>query len=95
MKPFRVICINASEIPGSHSVTNCPLKEGADYTVIAQGYGHDKNGFIKTFYDLAEFKILPEYGFDAYRFVRLPGLTADEMEEESKEAIVGIENPIN
>jgi hypothetical protein len=87
---MRLLCINNKPIPGAD---NSPeflnaIKEGRDY----DGYkakGRSKDGEICDVWCIPS--ISDKEGYALQRFIQLPDTTADEMDEETREAIVNLE----
>lgn len=85
---MRVLYISNTDHTGGHALYDGgpDLQIGSEYNVEYETLGYGKNGYgpVKCF-KLVEVEY---YVFDQRNFATLPDQTADDMESETKEAIV-------
>lgn len=82
---MKVICVKPI-ITTDEGCENYPRPEVGDIDIVTLVRPHPSGS---TYYSLQRFN--STIGYDTKHFATLPDLTADEMEEEEKEAIVNLE----
>lgn len=92
---MKVICISNKDLSGGLSPFSFTYVEvGNEYTVLEPCIGYGINNAEVACFDLKELTHTDRV-FDQRNFAILPDKSADEMSQESKEAIINIEQPIN